>query len=54
MGVPAELMPEAGAYLRIIGVGMPLQAIHLTFVAFFRAHGLTQPDDVHLDRHEPV
>ena len=42
MGVPAELMPEAGAYLRIIGVGMPLQAIHLTFVAFFRAHGLTK------------
>lgn len=42
MGVPAELMPEAGAYLRIIGIGMPLQAIHLTFVAFFRAHGLTK------------
>ena len=42
MGVPPELMPEASGYLRIIGIGMPLQAIHLTFVAFFRAHGLTK------------
>ena len=36
------LMQEACAYLRIIGLGMPLQAIHLTFVAFFRANGLTR------------
>jgi putative MATE family efflux protein len=42
MGVPEELMREACGYLRIIGFGMPLQAIHLTFVAFFRAHGLTR------------
>ena len=42
MGVPPELMPEASGYLRSIGIGMPLQAIHLTFVAFFRAHGLTK------------
>ena len=42
MGVPAELMPESCDYLQIIGLGMPLQAIHLTFVAFFRAHGLTR------------
>ena len=42
MGVPEQLMREACAYLRIIGLGMPLQAIHLTFVAFFRANGLTR------------
>ncbi|WP_243126805.1 MATE family efflux transporter [Anaerotruncus sp. 1XD42-93] len=42
MGVPEQLMQEACAYLRIIGLGMPLQAIHLTFVAFFRANGLTR------------
>lgn len=37
MGVPQELMAESASYLRIIGIGMPLQAIYLTFVAFFRA-----------------
>lgn len=42
MGVPEPLMRESCEYLRIIGIGMPLQALHLTFVAFFRANGMTR------------
>lgn len=42
MGVPRELMAESVSYLRIIGIGMPLQAVYLTFVAFFRANGMTR------------
>lgn len=37
MQVPAELVPEAGAYLRITAVALPFQALMLTFSAFLRA-----------------
>lgn len=42
LSVPQELMKESVGYLRIIGLGMPLQAVYLTFVAFFRANGMTR------------
>lgn len=37
MQVPAELMAEAGAYLRITALALPFQALMLTFSAFLRA-----------------
>ena len=38
MGVDALIFQETCAYTRIISVGMLLQAIYLTFTAFFRSH----------------
>ena len=37
MGVPAEIFDRACLYLRIIALGMPLQAVYLTYTAFFRS-----------------
>lgn len=37
MQVPAELMDEAAAYLRITALALPFQALMLTFSAFLRA-----------------
>ena len=37
MQVPAELLPEAAAYLRITALALPFQALMLTFSAFLRA-----------------
>lgn len=37
MQVPAELVAEAGAYLRITALALPFQALMLTFSAFLRA-----------------
>ena len=38
MKAPAELWPEATAYLRITALSLPFQALMLTFSAFLRAH----------------
>lgn len=38
MQVPAELLPEAQAYLTITGLSLPFHALMLTFSAFLRAH----------------
>lgn len=37
MSVPEEIFDEAVLYIRIIGAGMVLQAVYLTFTAFFRS-----------------
>ena len=37
MGVPAEIFDKTCLYIRIIALGMPLQAVYLTFTAFFRS-----------------
>lgn len=37
MGVPEEIFDKACLYMRIIALGMPLQALYLTFTAFFRS-----------------
>lgn len=42
MRVPPEVLPEATLYLRIIGGGMVLQAVYLTFVSFLRGNALTK------------
>lgn len=42
MKLPAEVIPECTLYLRIIGAGMVLQAIFLTFTAFLRSNALTR------------
>lgn len=40
MGVAAEIFDRACLYIRIIGLGMPLQAVFLTYTAFFRSSQL--------------
>lgn len=40
MNVPEEIFDEAVLYIRIIGAGMVLQAVYLTFTAFFRSSQL--------------
>lgn len=42
MRLPAEVMPESVLYLRIIGGGMVLQAVYLTYVSFLRSNALTR------------
>ena len=40
MGVPESLMAETCLYTQIIGIGMVLQSLYLTFTAFFRSNAL--------------
>lgn len=42
MRLPTQVLPEAVRYLRIIGGGMVLQAIYLTYASFLRSNGLTR------------
>lgn len=42
MQLPANIMPEATMYLRIVGAGMIFQAGYLTFVSFLRSNALTR------------
>lgn len=40
MSLPQELMKDGVIYLRIIGAGMVLQAVYLTYTAFFRSNAM--------------
>lgn len=42
MRLSPEIMPEAVLYLRIVGGGMVLQAVYLTYVSFLRSNALTR------------
>lgn len=42
MRLPQEVVPEAARYLRIVGGGMVLQAVYLTYVSFLRSNALTR------------